>query len=278
MILIADSGSTKTHWALLRPDNTVVMFTTPGLNPHHCDEKMFRDVLTETFGFCKDTVTKVFFYGSGCSATAQAAFVNRCLHDYFAAAAVEVENDVVAAARALLGEAEGYISIVGTGSMCAHYNGRHLTRISPSLGYMVDDEGSGAQLGKELLKAYFYNLLPEKLTKAFAENYNLQRDDVLRNLYHQARPNAYLASFVPFLKANLHDETMAAMVFKCFDRFFACHSQLIFTNKNLPSAFAGSVAFYFRDILTDAASKHGMKIYDIQKEPIVALVEFHRGV
>ncbi|MEI6122742.1 MAG: hypothetical protein WCQ95_03870 [Bacteroidota bacterium] len=276
MMLLADSGSTKTHWAMLSPTNKVSEYTTLGLNPHLTSEHFFDKVLAETFQFCKADIKSVYFYGSGCATAYQALYVKNRLERFFSQAHITVNSDVCAAAKALLGNAEGYIAILGTGSACAYYNGNNIQQMSPSLGYIIGDEGSGAALGKELLKAFFYNKLPPKLATNFSKQYALSRDEVLQKLYHQPRPNAWLASFAPFLKENLNDAFAAQIVFNAFNDFFNYHIKNTVQDKNKPLACMGSVAWHFKEILIDVACKHNHTIFDIQKDAIHALVAYHK--
>ncbi len=277
MILIADSGSTKTHWALLESDNKVSSFTTIGLNPHLTDRETFFSVLKNNFQIIKEHVSQIYFYGSGCASETQANFVKDILKDFFKHAAnIQVQSDIIGAAIATLGDEEGYVAILGTGSVCAHYNGAEICKVSPSLGYMIGDDGSGAVMGKELLKTYFYGLLPKLLAESFSRQYDLRRETVLDNLYHKEQPNVYLASFTPFLKDHLHEESIASIVFDNLNAFFKHSVNTIIEEKKIQIAFVGSIAFHFNDILQDVAHTNKLLIHDIQKDPIISLSAYHQ--
>ncbi len=277
MILIADSGSTKTHWTLLESDNKVSSYTTIGLNPHLTDRETFFSTLKNNFQIIKERVTQIYFYGSGCVSEIQANFVKDILKIFFNYATnIQVQSDILGAAKATLGDDEGYVAILGTGSVCAHYNGAEICKVSPSLGYLIGDDGSGAALGKELLKAYFYGLLPQELTESFSTEYDLRRETILENLYHKERPNVYLASFAPFLKDHIHDESIATIVFDSFNAFFKHSMNKIIEEKKLRITFVGSIAFYFNDILQEVAKSNKLLIHDIQKDPIISLSAYHQ--
>ena len=165
---------------------------------------------------------------------------------------------------------------MGTGSVCAYYNGAEICKVSPSLGYLIGDDGSGAALGKELLKAYFYGLLPQELAESFSTEHDLRRETILENLYHKERPNVYLASFAPFLKDHIHEESIASIVFDSFNAFFRHNMNKIIEEKKLRVAFVGSIAFHFNDILQEVAKSNKLLIHDTQKDPIISLSAYHQ--
>jgi glucosamine kinase len=277
MILIADSGSTKTHWKLVKKDNSLETFYTKGLNPYFADESVFSKVLNNDLPVQKEEVTKLHFYGSGCGTQNMVLLVTNYLKSFFPSAEIFVYSDLFGAARALLGHKIGIACILGTGSVSCVYDGKNITERVPSLGFILGDEGGGATLGKELLRAYFYKKLPENIHAAFEENFSITREEVLDNIYHQPTPNAYLASFSKFLRANYHEPFIHDMVYRCFKDFFVNHVIIYPDYKKMSLVFTGSVSSNLKEILAEVAEEFGTSVSKIIKEPMDGLVEFHKG-
>ena len=277
MILIADSGSTKTHWKLLKPDNTSESHYTKGLNPYFAGEAIYNKVLEEELPVSQPAISKVYFYGSGCVAGENISFVKQHLEKYFTNASVSVYGDLFGAARALLGRESGIACILGTGSVSCVYDGNEITDAIPSLGFIMGDDAGGVTLGKELLRAYFYRKFPPEVKAAFEENFAVTRDELLTKVYHNPSPNAYLAKYAAFLKNNYSHPFLHNLVARCFRSFFTDHIIVYPAYKTLPLVFTGSVSANLKDILHEVAAEFGLKVHHIMKEPMQGLVEFHRG-
>ncbi len=277
MILIADSGSTKTHWKVINVDKSIETIYTRGLNPYFTDEGIFHTVLNSELVLCKNEVQEVHFYGSGCGTKEKILLVKKYLKSCFTSAEINVYSDLLGAARALLGRDKGIACILGTGSVSCIYDGKEIKSTTPSLGFILGDEGGGAMLGKELLRAYFYNKLPENIKNAFIKNFKITREEVLDKVYRQPSPNAYLASFSKFIRTCYHDPFIHDMVYNCFKDFFNNHVMVYPEYKKLPLVFTGSVSANLKEILEEVAGEFGIKISKIMKEPMDGLVEFHRN-
>ena len=174
MILIADSGSTKTDWVLIS-DTESVSFQTIGFSPYfveHSDvSSILLSALPETIN--TDTITQIFFYGAGCGTESSQKIIETALSQIFTLANIQINTDLVGAAIALLGNKSGIIAILGTGMNIGFWNGTNIEYTSPSLGYILGDEGSGAYIGKQLLSGYFYEEMPQEIIKEFKFKYNL---------------------------------------------------------------------------------------------------------
>jgi glucosamine kinase len=273
--LIADSGSTKTHWKLIRADKTTESHYTKGLNPYFASEDTFKKVLEEDLRIEKANIRLLFFYGSGCAAEAKVKFVKGFLKKSFTRAEIFVYGDLFGAARALLGNDKGIVCILGTGSVSCVYDGEKMADGIPSLGYILGDEAGGVSLGKELLRAYFYRKFPDDLQAAFAEQFSITRDELLTRVYHSPSPNAYLATFSSFLKTNYTHPFLHDLVSGCFRNFFNNHIIVYPEYKNLPLVFTGSVSANLKDILHEVAAEYGLTVHKIMKEPMEGLMEYH---
>ena len=126
MIIIADSGSTKTDWACVRKDGTdVARFKSLGYNPNFISgEEIHNDILKNLpEGFPTDEVTEVYFYGAGVSELDYDFMRGTLLGVFPNAGKVFVAMDLLGAARALLGHEAGFAAILGTGTNSCLYDG-----------------------------------------------------------------------------------------------------------------------------------------------------------
>ena len=282
MILIADSGSTKTDWAVIDTKTREVVdnFTTPGFNPSQTSEEDMRGFLTAELkpqvADLLENVNKVYFYGSGCVGQA-ATKLGKVLSEIVDCTHIDVLSDLIGAARSMAGGERGIVAILGTGSNSGLWNGEAFTEHVPSLGYVLGDEGSGGYLGKVLLCEILRGRLPEEICNSFMEQYCLTEADVIHRVYRLPRPNAFLASFVPFLKVNLDQPAIYALVEDAFDTFVK-NNLLRYTDcHTLPCSFTGGVAVTFADVLGKVLEKNGLRQGKIVKRPIQGLIEYHKN-
>jgi N-acetylglucosamine kinase-like BadF-type ATPase len=279
MIVIADSGSSTTDWCFTNLTGEVKTVETAGLNPYFIDEAGITNILEkDLYPFLDNKrVTRVFFYGSGCSQLQKKQVLQNALDSFFRNADVEIYNDLLGAARALCGSESGLACVLGTGSSSCLYDGQQITERLPSLGYVLGDEGSGAVLGKHLVAAYLNNTLPARLQKLFAQNYpSFLLSDVLDKVYRQPFPNRFLASFVTFLSANKSDAFVKELVGSAFDGFFEKQVLRYENYDKYPLCFVGSVSFFFADELHKSAKKHKLTINKIEQSPLNGLLKFHK--
>ncbi|MCL4856007.1 MAG: ATPase [Flavobacteriales bacterium] len=224
MILIADSGSTKTDWRLVNETEQVKSFQTIGFNPYYISEQQILDELSKSaLTEIKQQVTQVFFYGAGCSSEAKSGEIKQALQQFFTKATIEVDHDLLAAARSLSGNKAGLVAILGTGSNTCFFDGTTIVKNVSSLGFILGDEGSGAHLGKTLVTAYLNNELTEDLHQAFQQKYQLTLLDILDAVYKKPLPNRFLAQFAPFVLEHKQHPQIAAIINACFRQFIEKH-------------------------------------------------------
>lgn len=278
MIVIADSGASKTDWRIILPANEVISFTTIGLNPYFIGEDKFFSVLLDSFPLhiAPAQVKQVFFYGAGCSSFEMARVATKGLETFFANAQVFVQSDALAAARSAFGATSGIILILGTGTNIGFYNGKQIINYSPSLGYVMGDEGSGAYLGKLLLKMYLYNELPITLAKLLEDKYNASIGSILRSVYSEPFPGKYLASFVPFFYENKGHKIIDEILTGAFEEMFENHIKKIPNFSIFPIRVVGSVGTLFIETLTKVVNERGGTIDKVIQYPIEELVLFHQ--
>jgi N-acetylglucosamine kinase-like BadF-type ATPase len=277
MILIVESGSTKADWVLLDSTGIKLSFKTKGWNIMLLDELEMScrlNRLTDLNPF-KDYIKEVYFYTSGASILSSVLSLNQLLKTKFINANVFVESDLLAAARSAYNGKPLFVSILGTGSNTAFYDGEELVQSTPSLGYILGDEGSGARLGKSLLKAYLYKTLPATLFLTFSKENSISKENVLKAVYTQQSPNKFLASYVPFLVANKNHEFVKSLVKDEFKSYFKIHLNSNVAILDFPICFIGSIAFLFQDTLKDLCKEYSIKESRYIQSPLNGLVAYH---
>ncbi|GAB3298253.1 N-acetylglucosamine kinase [Hymenobacter tenuis] len=277
MLLIADGGSTKASWCLVDAEQTRHYFTTEGYNPEFIDTPGIIASLLRSLPdtLAREQVTELHFYGASISSPAKVAIVADALGSVFPQATLWVEHDLLAAARALLGHGAGFAAILGTGTNSCLYDGNQITANVDSLGYFLGDEGSGAYLGRRLLRDLLRQRMPEPLRSAFTATYGLGREQILDHLYHQPLPNRFLASFARFAFDHRHADYCREIVVEAFEDFFD-HIVAGYPDfQRYPLNCVGSVGYNFRDLLAQVASTRGMPVGRIIRSPIDDLVSYH---
>ncbi|MFH1297821.1 MAG: ATPase, partial [Bacteroidota bacterium] len=277
MILIADSGSTKTLWAIVQRGKMEKVTQTQGLNPYFTSPELMHAILHDELvqSLVCDSVNQIYFYGAGCSTVKNQEFISGQLQRFFRRAQIEVYHDILGAGRALFGKEHGIACILGTGCNSCFYDGEQAISKIPSLGYLYGDEGAGSNLGKKLLGKYLKNNLPETIREAFDKRYHLTLEDILNSLYNKPFPNRFLASFSHFLKEHTADPFIHDLIYFSFIEFMEAHITRYDNYFNYPTGFIGSIAFQYQDILREAAATETITVSKIRETPVEGLVEYH---
>ncbi len=276
-ILIADSGSTKTHWLWFNHHHTPAEIFTQGINPFFQSAEDIAAMLQHELlpKLSSVSVEKIFFYGAGCSQPDKIETVRKALQQTLRSETIEVEHDLLAAARATCGKESGIVCILGTGSNSCAFDGKNITDNIPSLGFLLGDEGSGAWFGRKLLQAYFYRELPSTLKQLFEEKFQPSKDAVLNVVYGQKNPNRYVASFMPFLIENKNHDYIAALLKTGFEEFVCRFVIKYERHKNVPVHFIGSVAFMNQSLLENILHTHELQPGKFLKSPMEGLKNFY---
>ncbi|WP_040249031.1 BadF/BadG/BcrA/BcrD ATPase family protein [Psychroserpens mesophilus] len=282
MILITDSGSTKCDWIVIDDNGNQLheKIRTKGLNPAILKEKKLNKIIRNSDDLMqfKDKVTHVFFYGAGCGTSKPRLMLAEILESIFTNATIEVQEDTMAAVRATINHSNeaAVVCIMGTGSNCSYYDGKKLHQRVVSLGYILMDDASGNYYGKELIKDYYFNKMPEDIKVAFEHKYNLDADYIKYNLYKQPNPNAYLASFAEFMFLNKDSEYIIELIKKGI-RVFVKNMIFQFKEelKTVPVHFAGSIAFFSENEIRQVANELGFTVGNFERRPIEGLVAYH---
>lgn len=277
-ILIADSGSTKTDWVLLNNANIIFQFQTIGFNPYfQSSEDIYQELNSKLIPVLKDelkTISHIYYYGAGCSTPEKNQVIKQGLYLTFGNIPSEVNHDLLASARALCGKEKGIACILGTGSNSCLFDGNEVIENVPSVGYLFGDHGSGAHIGKTFIQNYFDKKLPIHLEKAF-ENAGYHREIILENVYKKPMPSRYLASITKFLADFNNDSFVRSIIKQCFLDFFDAQVSKYTNAKSLPVNSVGSIGYYYKDLLEEAAKEKGFTVGYIIKSPIDGLIKYH---
>ena len=278
MKLIADCGSTKIDWCLIENGKVVKQVFTMGMNAVMLtEEEMAQRIATELMPELgsADGIEAVYFYGAGCINEEVCANVANAIRHSIPAPVIEVHTDLLAAARALCGHEAGIACIMGTGSNSCYYDGEKICDNVSPLGYILGDEGSGAVLGKILLGDVLKNQLPAELCEKFLKQYDLDRMTIIRRVYKEPQGNRFLASVTPFLIQNINEPAVHALVLNSFKSFFVRNIQQYKGYEKLSVNFIGSIAYYYKEVLEEAAKACNCTVGTIIKSPMQGLIAFH---
>lgn len=279
MIVIADSGSTKCDWRILKTQDAslVESFSTMGFNPYHHHESVISNTMQQQFQIIQHAaeVKFVFFYSAGCGPKKYRIPVERALQAVFTNAKIYVDHDLTAAAFATYDGHLAITCILGTGSNSCTFDGDIVREQVPALDYILGDEGSGAYYGKYLLSRYLYEMMPAHLSKKLYDRYFLTKEDIFQKVYNEPHANVYLASFMPFIIENKDEPWIQDMISMGIGEFLDIHVCGFSEHKELETHFVGSIAHYFSDIIKNVSKEKGLKIGKIIKYPIDGLVDYH---
>lgn len=283
--LIVDSGSTKTSWCFaFLPDTKSAdgarTVTTEGLNPAVMSAEEVKEKIAKALNHCLQSlsisaadVENVFFYGAGCIA-GRAGVVSESISSILVDAKIYVADDLLGAARALCGHKSGIACILGTGSNSCLYDGENIVAHTPALGYVLGDEGSGAVLGRKFLNAVLKQTLPENIRKRFLQESGLDMAEVINQVYRSPAPNRFLASMSKYIHGYLDEKEVRDIVVDNFEDFIR-NNILAYGDEFRTINVVGSIAYHYKEQLTEAASRNGFQIGKIIKSPIEGLIEYH---
>ena len=282
MILIVDSGATKSDWiALDENGNKLFLTQTLGLSPEVLTREIIEDRLANNFELSKHKkeVTHLYFYGAGCGTDRMRNFLTDIFKQFFKSAKISVKEDTFAAIYATINPYEpAIVCILGTGSNCSYWDGSQLFQKVTSLGYILMDDCSGNYFGRKLIRDYYYHKMPSKLATKFSQEYDLEADVIKNHLYKQPNPNTYLATFARFIIENKDEEYCQRVIKNAMQLFIDNAIKQYELAKKVPVHFVGSIAHYLQDELKEKMEENGLIIGNIMRRPIDGLVEYHKNI
>lgn len=275
MLLIADSGSTKTDWRIAARGETVRQILTAGINPYfQSKEEIEEELNVALFPKIDEDIRAVYFYGAGCAFEEKRMMLAEIIEAGLGKP-VEVYSDLMAAARSLCGHMPGIACILGTGSNSCLYDGVEITEHISPLGFILGDEGSGAALGKRLVNACLKKQFPGGLCGKFFETYELTTEDILERVYRMPFPNRFLANLSRFLLENIEEEPVHNLVLDAFKEFLVKNVKPYKGADRFPIHFTGSIAYFYQAVLREATKTVGLRPGVIIQSPMEGLIRYH---
>jgi N-acetylglucosamine kinase-like BadF-type ATPase len=276
MKILVDSGATKANWVAVSEGKTVHQLQTQGISPYFLTDEGIVDVLREVRRSIPEPVNELYFYSTGCKAEDQRRRMNQLLRLMFQEATqVQVETDLLAAARAMSQREAGIVCILGTGSNACRYDGSQIVETAGGLGFILGDEGSGAGIGKELIRSFLNREMPENLREDLNNHYHLTRDNILQSVYQLPYPNRFLATFAPFAFEHREEPSIRELLDRQFSLFFQRSVTLLQDSQHLPVHFVGSVAQFFQEEIARNAVPFGLQLARFQQDPMSGLIQYH---
>ena len=277
MILIAESGSTKTDWVLVNDQNDITMFKSMGFNPFFHSSEFIAEKIKENVEFynASKNVERLYFYGAGCSSNEMNQIVKSGLSLVFPNSLITVDHDLLACALSTYKGEPAISCILGTGSNSCYYDGQTLREEVPAIAYILGDEGSGSYYGKKLLRDYLYNQLPSSINEDFEDQFGSSKSDIFENVYLKPHANVYLASFMKFLNRHYHHKYVIDMIQNGMNEFIKIHVCCYPEHKTVKTHFIGSISKIFEAELKSAAENNGVILGDIIQKPVDNLVNYH---
>jgi N-acetylglucosamine kinase-like BadF-type ATPase len=277
MKLICDAGASKAEWCLWDGKKKKII-VTQGISPYFLNTAQITELLkNELIKKLKGAnIKEIFYYGTGCSNATNVKIVKQAINNVFPKIKVEVDHDLMGAARALCGKEKGVACILGTGSNSCFYNGKKIVKNSPGLGYILGDEGSGAYLGRKVLQYYLYDTFDEELRARFDARYVTTPNEILDNVYKKPLANRYMASFAIFLAENRGHYMIENIIEDGLNDFFFNHVYKYKESWTMPINFVGSIAYGFRDKLKELCAVYELSLGKVIKKPMDGLLDYHR--
>lgn len=278
MILVADSGSTKSDWLVINNELPSQITNTMGFNPFFHSTDLVYEKLgeNELLSSLREDISEVYFYGAGCSSAPRNEIIAKGLSRFFTnASTVLVDHDLKGAALATSQGEKGISCILGTGSNSCYFDGQDVHEEVPALGYILGDEGSGSYFGKIMLSEWLYHRMPAELSTPFQEQYGLSKEGIFDAIHHKDNPNVYLASFMPFASEHREHPYIQKMMYDGLEKFADIHIRCYAHYSDVPVNFVGSVAYYFQDELRKVADNQNFTLGKIEKRPIEPLAAYH---
>ncbi|MBO4263980.1 MAG: N-acetylglucosamine kinase [Bacteroidales bacterium] len=279
MILLADSGASKTDWACVsRENDEKYLFTSQGYNPNYITgDQIVADLQAcMPAGFPVDRVQEIYFYGAGVTPLQYPFMEQTLLRVFTKATKVFIAMDTLASCRALLGTKPGFAAILGTGANSCLYDGRNEGLNIDSCGFILGDEGSGANIGKRLITDYIRHNMPENVYKLVGEKLGKNNDELLDQIYTRPFPNRFCAQYARFVQDNFDtDPYFPELVKEGFRMFFDKVVTHYPDYKSYKFNAVGSVAFFHRRYLEEVCAEYGMEVGVLMRAPMEGLIKYH---
>ncbi|MCJ8208208.1 N-acetylglucosamine kinase [Mucilaginibacter sp. RS28] len=277
MILVADSGSSKTDWLLDIPGQEKLSFRSSGLNPYFLNDKQIVKILQEQVPDMiayNQQIKEIYFFGAGCSSPDRHEIVSNALSVLFTKAFISVDSDLLGSAYATCGHEKGICCVLGTGSNISFFDGEEIHAGKHGLGYVLGDEGSGTWIGRILVTDYLYGRMPADVAAAFKKEYKLTKDQVMLKVYERPNANTYLASFARFLVKVKETVYAQQLIEKSLTGFIETNIKSYPEYHKYKCHFVGSIAEVYSEELKALCKAQDVQVGKILKHPIDDLMQF----
>ncbi len=279
MILVADSGSTKTEWKILKDGVPLESIFSSGINPYFLSDKEIHNLLLkEIRDLSGYTFRKIYYYGTGCNSEAKNNTVRKALNRFFPHIDVFIGSDLLGAARSLCQNESGIACIMGTGSNSCFYNGSEIVSNVSPLGYILGDEGGGAVIGRKLVSGILKKQMSQNIIDCFFDTFKLTQSEILENVYMKPFPNKFLGQFAKFISSNIEIPELQDIITSCFDDFLRRNVLQYPESKVLPIHFTGSIAYHFRPFIEELLTRNNLRIGIITLSPMENLMKYHKTI
>jgi glucosamine kinase len=276
MILVADSGSTKTEWKIINDGAPQNSLFTSGINPFFLSGKEIYHLLKKELGdLAGGSFSHVYYYGTGCNSVARENVIKDAISQFLTTKHIFVGSDMLAAARSLCMNEPGIACIIGTGSNSCYYDGKIIVANVSPLGYILGDEAGAAVIGRKLISGVLKKQVSQRVIDLFFETYKITPGEILENVYMKPFPNRFLGQFARFISANIQITELQDIITSCFEDFIIRNILQYPESKVLPVHFTGSIAFHFKPFLDDLLNKHNLTTGRITLSPMATLIEYH---
>jgi len=277
MILIADSGASKTDWRVIDNNGAILQHRGTGFNPNYQTAAEMVTELQDNFLLeLRGKVETIYYYGAGCTSAKNRAQVEDALRSLYKHAEINVDHDLMAAAKATCGHESGIACILGTGSNSCDYDGEFIIDKRPAPGYILGDEGGGAYIGRKFLSDFIHEEMPKKIREKVLDKFSLSNEEIIEHVYQKPFPGRYMASFCRFITENKNEPYCYMLYYNAFQDFFKKHVMKYEAYKKKKVNFVGSIAFYNSDILRNAAYDVDIHVNLVIESPIAGLTLYHQ--
>ena len=275
MILVADSGSSKTDWMAYSPNQTLT-FSTQGINPYFVNAFDVSKILSKNrdLSAYANSITEVYFFGAGCSSPDKHEIISNGLSSFFTKAFISVDHDLLGSAYATCGDKKGLTCILGTGSNITYFDGAEIHPGKHGLGYVLGDEASGTYFGRKALVSYLHNTMPDDLREVFGKTFVADKETVIENIYRKPFPNSYLAGFSRFLHPHKEHPFIKQILHDGFQEFIDTNVKDYKGYKTLECNFVGSIAYFYQEELKAVLAANHIKVGKILQKPIEGIFEY----
>ena len=277
MILVADSGSSKTDWLLAGGGDDAKQFRTSGLNPYFLSEKEIVKILVqqvpELIALAAD-IKEIYFFGAGCSSPDRHEIVSNALSNVFTQSYISVDSDLLGCAYATCGHEKGLCCVLGTGSNISFFDGENVHEGKHGLGFVIGDEGGGTWFGKALITDFLYGNMPPEISEKFGDEHDLNKEIVIKNVYQASNANTYLATFSKFISTIRETEYAQKLLTRGLLEFVETNIKSYPEYNQYKCHFVGSIAYFFTNELSSVCEENGIEIGKIIQQPIHDLLTF----